>query len=213
MSVIRLGTFFGTRLNLDGDQGNLLALKRYLEAAGFAVEVQPVASTDQALLSHFLLMGHGSQAAMNSLADRLPGFDWNRIIQEVPGLAVGSGAEWLTQHLGGLGTFSRLERVSEFRVAELGDLKVLGYRNSDTDLPDLRLEQQFILSMLHGPVLAKNPRLLHKSALAAVRCAGGVWPSVLPAEAIDWISQLNRINSQIWLLETAAEFQPLELKL
>ena len=211
MTAIRLGTFFGNRLNLDGDQGNLLALKRYLEAAGFAVEVHAVASTEQALDSHFLLLGHGSQAAMESLEDRLPSFDWRTIIQEVPGLAVGSGVEWLSEHLSGPGAFSRIERVSEFKVAEMGDLRVLGYRNSDTNLPDLRLEHQFLLTMLHGPIIAKNPRLLHKSAVAAIRRAGGEWPSVIPPTAVKWVDQLNRISSQIWTLETDAEFQPLEI--
>lgn len=210
MSGVVLGTFFGTRLNLNGDQGNLLALRRFLEASGIGVEIRPVSNTDEALQCNFLMLGHGSIAAMDSLQSNLASLDWNRILESVPGLAVGSGFEWLAREVLSV-KVSQLEvRVSEFQVAELGSIAALGYRNSDTDLPNLKPYGNFICTMLHGPLLAKNPTLLQRAAKAAAKSAGVQLKTT--AELTAWIAELNRINGTIWALEAPeAHFQELSL--
>jgi CobQ-like glutamine amidotransferase family enzyme len=207
MSQIVLGTVAANKLNLNGDQGNLLALKRFLEAAGKSVRVVSISNTDEALACHFLLLGHGSIAAMESLAAPLAAINWGSVLEATPGLAVGSGTEWLAQNAPGALGIERVDRVSEFRVADLGPIPVLGYRNSDTTLPDLAMNGSFITAMLHGPVLAKNPSLVARAARATAAKAGVQLDLTSPALRV-WVETLNRISSQIWALEAPDQTYP-----
>jgi len=208
MNPIVLGTIAGSRLNLDGDQGNLLALRRYLSAAGFSVEFRSVASTAAALDCHFLLFGHGSVAAMASLDEMLAAIDWAAVSAGVPGLVVGSGFEWLASHDHVNERISRTDRESEFQVADLGPLRVLGYRNTDSGLPNLAMNGNLICTMLHGPVLAKNPKLLDRAARAAVAAAGKDWPMPSPEPLTSWVETLNRVCARIWELEAEEVLDP-----
>ena len=207
MNQIILGTIQAGKLNLNGDQGNLLALKRFLEASGQSVRVVPVGTSDEALACHFLLLGHGSMAAMESISVLLGSLDWSAILETVPGLSVGSGTEWLAQNAPGATGFQRVERTSEFRVANLGPISVLGYRNSDSTLPDLTISGSFIATMLHGPVLAKNPVLLARAAAAAAKRAGVALNFKAP-QLVDWVGNLNRISRQIWQIEAPDQKYP-----
>lgn len=208
MNPIVLGTIAGSRLNLNGDQGNLLALRRYLAAAGFAVEFRSVASTEAALDCHFLMFGHGSAAAMASLDETLAAIDWKAVSAGVPGLVVGSAFEWLASNQHVNEGISRTERDSEFQVADLGPLRVLGYRNTDSGLPNLAMNGNLICTMLHGPVLAKNPKLLDRAARAAVAAAGKDWPMPAPAPLVQWVETLNRVCGSIWELEAEEALEP-----
>lgn len=210
MKPVVLGTAFGSRLNLNGDQGNLLALRRYLSAAGFEVEIRSAATTEAALSCDFWFVGHGSVAAMQSIDEALRAIDWTRVLAEVPGLVVGSSFEWLAAHGKLNDTIQRGERVSQFEVAEFGPLRVLGYRNTDSGLPNLSLSGRVICTMLHGPLLAKNPQLLDRAARAAVTKAGLDWPLAAPAELGAWIDSLNKVCGEIWSLETDEEFPELK---
>jgi CobQ-like glutamine amidotransferase family enzyme len=209
--MIKLGSFFPEALNLNGDQGNLLALKKYLEAAGFQVAVESIGAANSYDEIHFALLGHGSMAAMRSLNTAMSAVAFDQLLSKTPGLAIGSGFEYLA----GLGltksTIEPGERDSEFAVGELGSIAAIGYRNTDSGLPNLELNGNWICSMLHGPLLAKNPVLLDRAAKAAVAAAGLVWPAVAPEPLTNWVSQLNRVSAQIWALETEAEFKPLVL--
>jgi len=186
-------------------------LKRYLQEAGFPVEIVSVASTEEMLNCHFVLLGHGSQAAMASLEPHLTAIDWKLIMAKVPGMSVGSTVEWLATR--GVVPFNVVKgpRVSEFQVGKFGGISVLGYRNTDTNLANLELSGQFITTMLHGPVLAKNPKLLHRAAVAAIKCAGLEFPKEPNPGLRDWVSHLNRISAQIWEIETDEKFEALEL--
>jgi CobQ-like glutamine amidotransferase family enzyme len=53
----------------------------------------------------------------------------------------------------------RVSRVSKFEEAESQEIRVVGYKNSDLDLPSLSIDGNFIGSLLHGPILAKNESL------------------------------------------------------
>jgi CobQ-like glutamine amidotransferase family enzyme len=207
--MINLGAFFPERLNLNGDQGNLLALARYLEAAGFEVSVHSVGAANSYSDIHFGLLGHGSIAAVESLQVQLAAVDFDELLAKIPGLAVGSGFEYLSERGITKSIITRGDRESEFVTGSLGSLKALGYRNTDSGLPDLELNSNWICSMLHGPVLAKNPQLLHRAAKAAVACAGLVWPSEPPIALVAWVKTLNDVCAKIWTLESEEAFPAL----
>jgi|GEM_PF-231166 CobQ-like glutamine amidotransferase family enzyme len=209
--MIKLGSFFPDALNLNGDQGNLLALKKYLEAAGFEVQVDSIGAANGYQDIHFAFLGHGSMAAMRSLNTALSVVAFDQLLQTTPGMAIGSGFEYLAGLSLTKSEINREERASEFAIGELGTITALGYRNTDSGLPNLELNGNWICSMLHGPLLAKNPILLHRAAKAAVTAAGLVWPAVAPESLSSWVEKLNRISTQIWALETEAEFRPLVL--
>ena len=209
MKPIILGTAFGSRLNLNGDQGNLLALKRYLVAAGFEVEIRSANTTQAMLESDFVLVGHGSKAAMASIETQLEAIDWTAVKQQVPGLVVGSSFEWLAEHSQVTEMIARGDRVSQFEVGSLGTIRALGYRNTDSGLPNLVASENLICTMLHGPVFAKNPKLVDLAARAAVRSARLEWPASRSHELGSWIETLNRVCGQIWQLEAAEELPAL----
>jgi CobQ-like glutamine amidotransferase family enzyme len=84
-----------------------------------------------------------------------------RIVRELadaglPGLAVGSGYELLQPY------FIRGKRLSDYADVEAsGELpRTFGYINSDTDLQPLAsLGANFLVTLVHGPVLARTPEL------------------------------------------------------
>ena len=206
--MIKLATIFPNQLNLNGDQGNLLALRKYLTAAGFEVEIGSLNQQTSSGDAHFVLFGHGSLAAMQSIDGVLKAMDWRKLMQ-IPGLAVGSGFEYLSRESFVSQKIVLGDRESEFQVATLGALQALGYRNTDSGLPNLAVNDQWICSMLHGPILAKNPLLLDRAAKAAVAAAGQEWPKRAPADLVEWVETLNRIASQIWQLEADEAYLPL----
>jgi CobQ-like glutamine amidotransferase family enzyme len=208
--LIKLGTVFPNQLNLDGDQGNLLALKRYLTAAGFEVDIQVLSPGVSIPDLDFVLFGHGSLAACESIEAGLAELDWWELLK-VPGLAVGSGFEYLSRNLIVQQNIRLGDRESAFQVANLGNLQVLGYRNTDSGLANLVMNGQWICTMLHGPVLAKNPKLLDRAARAAVAAAGLDWPQEQPESLKNWVANLNRICEQLWLIETDKPFQKLAI--
>jgi hypothetical protein len=175
---------FPNHLNLNGDLGNMTVLEHALRARGVTLNVIPLLPGNVMPLSRpdFILLGHGPVAAWNelkpSLSRLLPVLsDWLDAGSLL--LAIGSGFEALhvksKDYLGSVPDISisisqatpRLrskERVSKFVLIPAGenflDKEVLGYINSDTNAAALSLEGRVIGSMLHGPVLAKNPALV-----------------------------------------------------
>lgn len=187
--------------NLNGDQGNLLALRNYLVAAGFKVQLEAVELGAPIPQGHFSLLGHASDAGMALLGPWL-----DEALQEPTGglrLAVGSGA--LYTFARSETAINRVERVSQFEVTEFEGIDVLGYRNSDTNAPALLRVQSTLLTMLHGPVLAKNPALLDRIARQTVVFAGLDWPREEPDKLKSLRADLLRICSAIWLLEADRE--------
>ena len=202
--MIRLATLAPKDLNLNGDQGNLIALRNYLQAAGFEVQVLEAAAGASLPEADFYLVGHGSIAAMSHLEPWLKEVLPEAFSSSVPVLAVGSGALRMGANLG-KHPRSDLERVSEFQVTPWRDYEVLGYRNTDTDAPNLETEGSATLTMLHGPVLAKNPRLLAEIATAVVSSSGESWTAAEPHALTHFKRELLRICGQIWLLEAEKE--------
>lgn len=164
--MIELYTLAPERLNLNGDQANLLVLSKRLEWLGEPVKVVSLDSlADISALSaavekspgrKFLLLGHGSASAWKSLeplAEAVRELVVTLVAQSVPVLAVGSGYELLRPGA------PRTPRRSDFYVSEFEGREVLGYRNTDAQLPELARDGSLLLTLLHGPLLAKNPQL------------------------------------------------------
>jgi CobQ-like glutamine amidotransferase family enzyme len=75
-------------------------------------------------------------------------------------LAVSTGFAALHGLLSQLDTnVERVSRVSKFEEVESQEIRVVGYKNSDLDLPSLIIDGNFIGTLLHGPILAKNESL------------------------------------------------------
>ncbi len=173
---------FPNHLNLNGDLGNMTVLEHALRALGVTLKVTTLLPGSESSRPDLILLGHGSVAAWNELKPSLSPLapvlsEWLDAGSLL--LAIGSGFEALhvksKDYLGSVPdisisisqAFPKLrskERVSKFILipAEENflDHEVLGYINSDTNAAALSLEGRVIGSMLHGPVLAKNPALV-----------------------------------------------------
>jgi CobQ-like glutamine amidotransferase family enzyme len=156
---LKVATFFGSRLNLNGDQANLQVLQTRARAYGFELEVNNFELPEGASGADLIFIGHGSIAAWQSIKEEflaLEGVLENHLV-----LAIGSGAERVAQALGTETT--RGERVSKFvehQISLAGKTQnVVGYENSETRGIDTRFVGKCLLTLLHGPVLAKNPDL------------------------------------------------------
>ena len=72
-------------------------------------------------------------------------------------MAVSSGYEFLIEALNE-STTKHAERVSEFKDVD----GVVGYVNSEAQLPEITWVENSLLTLFHGPVFAKNPELADK---------------------------------------------------
>jgi CobQ-like glutamine amidotransferase family enzyme len=117
-----------------------------------------------------------------------------------PGLAISTGFEKLVEHgvLGHLAVGKLPERISKFHVHGDGDSEVLGYLNTDVDLPILHREGNWISTLLHGPVLAKNPNLLEELLSKITNGAGVALPNIQVSEKA---GQLADLIDEVWKLE------------
>lgn len=203
--MIRLATVFPEALNLNGDQANILVLKDFLQRCGQTVEVITVESL-QALEKarpDFVFFGHGSQAAHQAIDVELLAIARASTSLSCQLMFVGSSVEFAIERLGlGSRSINRGERESLFSVGEVADFKVLGYRNTDSGLPNIWTENNLLFSMLHGPVLAKNPRLQQLLATSI----GGF---ELAENQTEWLQSLNALCRKIWELETDEMFPAL----
>lgn len=195
---------FPGHLNLNGDYGNLQVIAKQLEWRAMPYEIVQVES-EAALASNldFILVGHGSNAAWQSIRDQLASMGatlCSLIASGTPGLCVSSGFEELVNLsvLPDLTIKALPERVSRFVVETDGALEVLGYLNTDVDLPNLHREQQFVCTMLHGPVLAKNPGLLDEMLRSISEHANLELRSIQENEKA---GQLADLVDEVWKLE------------
>ena len=167
--MISIYTLFPEVLNLNGDAANSLVLKKNLDWAGEPAQLKTVSSECElreliALLEDgqehiFVTIGHGSRAGMKSLE----GFD--EMIRKLidlmsqsgtPAIVVGSSLVWADIDIA-----EKRERVSEFVLAKVDaegwPREALGYLNSDLSVNPVAIKSHVILTLLHGPFLAKNP--------------------------------------------------------
>jgi CobQ-like glutamine amidotransferase family enzyme len=201
--MIRLLSLYPDRLNLNGDQANLLVLRRRLEARGIPYEVlsfQIGDPVEKIATAGFVLIGHGSMAAWASLRTELLRIN-ETLRHHFEGgcamLAIGTGAEFLYSAGWFESDLQNRARQSKFVVEEFEGQRVLGYLNSATDMPPIQRRNNLILTALHGPVLAKNPqladRLLAQSGVQAKDLAMTPKLSVLEAP----LEQIWRLEEQL----------------
>ena len=155
--VIRLGAISPTHLNLNGDLGNLLVLKKRLEWRKVESCIENLNGSEDLNDFEFILVGHGSNAAWKQLLDSRSDL-LGKLVAYVESdgalLAVASAADRLQPLLTGVEvTFG--DRVSEFLDID----GVVGYKNSGSEGENVSWYKNALLTQLHGPVLAKNPDL------------------------------------------------------
>jgi CobQ-like glutamine amidotransferase family enzyme len=200
--LIRLAALFPEHLNLNGDQGNLEVLSKQLKWRGVPCEIVSVRTlADLEQRFDLIFIGHGSIAAWSaiegefqSMAPKLA----ELIRAGVPGLSISTGFEELVEsRVLAVPNIEPLnERLSKFEIIEDGASEVLGYLNTDVNLPVLHREQNWIASMLHGPLLAKNPALLSE-VLGKIAAHAGVGLPELKEKA----GQLADLIKDVWELE------------
>jgi CobQ-like glutamine amidotransferase family enzyme len=199
--MIRFLELYPEHLNLNGDLANVLVLRRQFEMRGYEVEVQPIRKGDPLPESFdFFLLGHGSAAAWQDIRDdlkRVLPLLKNATDRLVSGMVVASGFENSAKILFGLESATRSRR-SEFAIAEVGGHEVLGYVNSESDLPVAIWSKNILGTLLHGPVLAKNPQLI--SDFIANICSRRS-EQIRPLEMQNEADQLASLVQQVWLLE------------
>ena len=164
--MIKLYTLFPDRLNLNGDQGNLVVLLKRLAWSKVGCEIVNINSVGEieSLAAElqvnptnaFVFLGHGSIAAMKSISQHKTEIEGLIALCRnlgVPAMLVGSSYSWLVPH-------AVVDRVSEFRTLDLvfaGEThEVTGYLNSSDSLPAIVAEGNTIYTLLHGPVLLKS---------------------------------------------------------
>jgi CobQ-like glutamine amidotransferase family enzyme len=197
-------TLFPDVLNLNGDAANSLVLQKNFQWMGEQAQVLPVSNEVEleelirlvktAQQGIFVTIGHGSVAGMKSLA----AFDEQvrtlidlMVEAKTPGIVVGSSLVWA-----GMDVMTKQERRSEFVLAEVADRgwpsQGLGYLNSDLTLDPIVIKGNVILTLLHGPFLAKNPKWVSSVLLAM----GG------QVNASESRSLAEGYVDEIWRLET-----------
>jgi CobQ-like glutamine amidotransferase family enzyme len=157
---LKLAVLYPGHLNLNGDAANFEVLQRRLEWYGVTSEVHSVLKPTNLQNFDYVLLGHGSPDAWIQLESIDPDLisDVVRLVRaNVPVLAVSSGYEILLEAINS-STTKHVERVSEFRESN----GVVGYVNSDAQLPEITWVEKSLMTLFHGPVFAKNPELADK---------------------------------------------------
>lgn len=202
--MIRLGVLFPEHLNLNGDYGNLEVIARQLEWRGMANETVEVRSNAELTSGlDFLLIGHGSNAAWASIDDDFRGLLVTLkalMAAGLPGMSVSTGFEQMVRGsvFEGLMLSTVSSRISKFVVEQDDEGDVLGYLNTDVNLPIIHREFNFIGTMLHGPILAKNPALLEEVLLKISTHAARELAVIQASEKADLLADLV---DKIWELE------------
>ena len=166
--VIKLAALFPNHLNLNGDLANLLVIQKRLQWSGVTAEIVPVTSTANLAEFDFVIAGHGSKAAWADVIRLDLSFVKNLVTFIESGktaLLVASAYDLMSEPLTGLQRTST-EHRSEFVKSDEG---VVGYLNSDSINKELQWHKNALLTLLHGPVLAKNPaiadELIHRMGI------------------------------------------------
>lgn len=166
--ILKFAALYPSHLNLNGDHANLLILKKRLEWRGVPSEIVAVFEPIDLATFDLVLLGHGSSAAwddIESIDSSLVSNLVNLINSSVPVLAVGSGYVKLMETLSS-DALSRGEHLSQFNIFD----GVVGYVNTDVELPEMAWLGKSMLTLFHGPVLAKNPKLADEIIAKANWC-------------------------------------------
>lgn len=202
--MIKLGALFPEHLNLNGDIGNVDVIKKQLEWRGLSSDIVAVTSEEHLIGGlDFVFLGHGSEAAWADIERRMPNLNFNikgLLTSDTPFMAVSTGFERVVASgaLEDLSPSMREARASKFEVAEDGAFKVLGYLNTESNLPLVYRSGNLVATMLHGPVLSRNGNLLNEVLSAVASKAGLALPALSDAKKADHLVDLI---AEVWKLE------------
>lgn len=205
--TLKLITLFGSHLNLNGDQANLLVAQKRLAWRGQNVELIQLSKGDSIPGdADFIFLGHGSIAAWadidSALVALVPAIN-NLISNGVGFMAVATGHERAIQ-LGLIpGEFQEVPRVSKFEIANLAGKEVLGYLNSATTAPVIQKHGLLLGTQLHGPVFAKNPELCDSYFEELAKVRGKGIETIADAQLSNNADLVAGIVEQVWDLERA----------
>jgi CobQ-like glutamine amidotransferase family enzyme len=160
---MRLVSYDAKHFNTNGDQGNLEIIAAELRWR--AVDFELVSSTAPHDLEEadLVLFGGASRAVMRHHSDHLTALLpvlRARARRLATTVFIGASFEFFAEPLFGLEPRS-VARSSDYYAGEFGSSSVIGYLNTETDLPPLAIEGRQIGSLLTGPLLLKNRWLLN----------------------------------------------------
>lgn len=185
--TLKLAALYPEHLDLNGDHGNLLVLQKRLAWRGVSSDIVSVTQPTDLEVFDFLLLGHGSKDAWAEVLRIDPELISKIGLLARDGkavLAINSGYGHLVQEFDQK-DLQYGQHVSEFQLVD----DVVGYVNSDLDLPAIQTFGNTVLTLFHGPVLAKNPEL----ADMIVKQAG--WCDVnLSSNELVTVSELARAS-------------------
>ena len=185
---LKLYHFMPDKLNLYGDIGNVIALKKRCEWRGINLEIENITSTDGVKLTDcdMFFIGGGSdreqciateqfskiknefKSAIED-GDKLPGLNildfYTESKKDAPRLIGNILVE--SEKFGNIVGFENHGGRTYHNYETLGNV-VVGYGNNDEDKKEGILYNNLIGTYLHGPILPKNPNVtdyLIKAAL------------------------------------------------
>jgi CobQ-like glutamine amidotransferase family enzyme len=201
--MIEIYCLYPSALNLNGDAANARVLLQRLrwgkvDAKVLNIESEPELDTLLAKVTAggkdlILVAGHGSTAAMKSLAKvegKLRNLFQLAEANGILGVVVGSALTFTS-----FKAKQSTERRSEFSLASVDKpgwpAQALGYVNSQIAGELVAISGNLILTQLHGPFLAKNPAWTDEVI------------SRLPVsvDASEQAARANLITDEIWKLE------------
>lgn len=206
--MINLVTLFASHLDLNGDQANLKVLSKRLEWFGYECTITPV-EKGQVLpeACDLMFLGHGSKAAWLDIKDHLD-LLFPKIVSHIQNgaafFAVASGYEKALDYGIFNGSAVPGPRVSKFEIAQVADMSVLGYVNAASSAPVIQKSGLLLGTQLHGPVLAKNPKLadLYLSEILKFKGEPTVSSDLSNEFQNKNVALVDDIVDDIWKLET-----------
>ena len=155
---LKLAALYPDHLNLNGDMANLLVLQKRLQWQGQEAEIVSLTKSSKLADYDFVLVGHGSNAAWADIK-RIDREFFNNVVRYInsgkSALVIASAYDRLVEAVLG-SKQSTVSHRSEFVKTSEG---IVGYLNTDSNEEVLLWHKNSLFTLLHGPVLVKNPEL------------------------------------------------------
>lgn len=159
---MKLVSYDASHFNTNGDQGNLEIIASELSWRGLSFEVVSSTAPSDLETADLVLFGGASRAVMRHHSQHLTALLpvlRARSSRLTTTIFIGSSFEFFAEPLFGLDA-RPANRSSDNYSGEFGSSRVIGYLNTETDLPPLAIDNRQIGSLLTGPLLLKNRWLL-----------------------------------------------------
>ena len=202
--ILNFVTLFPGHLNLNGDQANLDVLSKRLSWFGHEAQITSVdKGHTPSTNADLIFIGHGSIAAWKDIEPHLEAqLIWIKEQLRSGALlfAVASGYERAISMDLFQGSLNETARISKFEIVESRLGEVLGYLNAATDAPVFQVQDGNIGTQLHGPLMAKNPRLADQLLSEMLKRHGSELNEPLAGIKND-VDQVADIVEKVWELE------------